>query len=297
MVSVVHLNEDPIKPNRVVLFGGGGFIGSHLTDVLVNDGIEVICPSQRQLDLSSSTAKTEIRKIVEMGDCVVVLAARTPDRFCSYDNFLKNINIGFNLFEALKDIQIRQLIYFSSDAVYGRNQALISEDSPLSPVDLYGAMHLSRELMISTLLHCPSLILRPTLVYGSNNTHISYGLNKFLASAVRNKEIHLFGEGEEMRDHVCVNDLVGLVKECLYMKTSGILNLATGESVTFRSLADLVCQKLEVQASLRFMQRTQPIWHRHFDVTNRLLAFSQMPFRNVEEGADSILGNISYGRN
>ena len=128
----------------------------------------------------------------------------------------------------------------SSDAVYPFTAGETSEASCAEPTDLYGAAHLAREIMVRGAAKCPVAILRPTLIYGAGDTHNSYGANRFRRMARKEGRITLFGEGEETRDHVPIDDIVALIDLVLEHRSSGTLNLVSGRSVSFGELARMV---------------------------------------------------------
>ncbi len=72
-------------------------------------------------------------------------------------------------------------------------------------------------------------MLRPTLIYGAADPHNGYGPNRFCRLAAAGEEIVLFGEGEERRDHVAVEDVAEIAFRVLMRRSRGVLNLATGD--------------------------------------------------------------------
>ena len=101
----------------------------------------------------------------------------------------------------MKEKKIKYLLYVSSDAGYSDSKVPIDEKSKTEPENLHGFMHLMRENILR-LLGIKMCIVRPTLVYGSNDPHDGYGPNKFIRNAQSKKYIKLFGKGEERRDHI-----------------------------------------------------------------------------------------------
>jgi len=84
--------------------------------------------------------------------------------------------------------------------------------------------------------------VRPTLIYGASDPHNGYGPNRFRRQAARGEEILLFGEGEERRDHVLVDDVAALILRIALRRSTGTLNIATGETYSFRAIAEMVCR-------------------------------------------------------
>ena len=272
---IVHAHAEPRDPARVVVLGARGFIGAALMQRLPALGI-----SKAEIDLTSPDAVERLAARLQPNDALVMLSALTPDKGRDLGALMKNLAMMTHVCAALEKKPVGHFVYFSSDAVYSFASGLVSEETPASPQDLYGAMHHTRELMAKSLSGIPLLILRPTLVYGANDTHNSYGPNRFRRAAEKDGRIQLFGGGEETRDHIHIEDVVELTVRCLRQRSTGTLNLATGRSLSFREVADLVARGSSILTS----PRTNPITHRHFDVTNLLKAFPGYRFRRLEDG-------------
>ena len=215
---LMHLNASPQKPSRMVLLGGNGFIGQNLASILQDAEVNLLSLGSKDIDLSAPDSVPKLADLLRTSDTVVFLSAITPDKGRDTDVFIKNLQMMKHFCSALKSKPVSHVIYFSSDAVYGLDQSNISEDSPVAPADLYGVMHLSRELMMSEMKNIPHVILRVTMVYGAGDTHASYGPNRFFKTAILNRKIDLFGGGEELRDHVHVRDVAAITKLCAFKR-------------------------------------------------------------------------------
>ncbi len=77
---------------------------------------------------------------------LVFLAALTPDKGRDSGTLMRNLAMGRAVCEATRGVELAQLVYASSDAVYSFATPSISEETPAIPLDLYGAMHRTREL-------------------------------------------------------------------------------------------------------------------------------------------------------
>ena len=89
-------------------------------------------------------------------------------------------------------------------------------------------MHRTRELILAGEAKAPLAVLRLTAVYGADDTHNSYGPNRFVRQALKDGRISLFGDGEETRDHLYVDDAVALMLAVVSHASTGLLNLASG---------------------------------------------------------------------
>ena len=171
----------------------------------------------------------------------------------------------------------------------------MTEDTPASPQDLYGVMHYTREVMARSLVKVPLLVVRPTLVYGVDDTHNAYGPNRFRRMGHKDGKIMLFGAGEETRDHIHVDDVAALTALCLMHRSTGTLNLATGRSISFGELAHLVAAQFSEPVAIDPTKRASPITHRHYDVTNLIKAFPSFRFIPLEEGIPRVHREMTKG--
>ncbi len=271
------------NPERVVLLGGSGFIGRAIQARLQADGIPMLSLTSSEVDLTLPIAAEQLSKLLKSSDAVVMLSALTPDKGRDIATLMKNIAMMQHLCSALGQTGCSHLVYFSSDAVYDTAIARVTESTPASPQDLYGAMHRTREIMAAG-IRAPLLILRPTLVYGVHDTHNAYGPNRFRRMAQKEGKITLFGRGEEMRDHVHVEDIATLTVRCLQQQSTGVLNMATGVSNSFHDVAGLVARQFGKRVEVVETSRANPITHRHYDVTNLIKVFPDFRFIALQDG-------------
>ena len=140
---------------------------------------------------------------------LVVVAARAPVK--NPDMLVENMLIARAMARAAAGADLAQVVNISSDAVYADAPDPLTERSCASPGSLHGAMHLAREMMLGAEVKAPLAHLRPTLIYGAGDPHNGYGPNRFRRLAAKGEDIVLFGEGEERRDHVHIDDVGELV--------------------------------------------------------------------------------------
>lgn len=279
-----HQNTAPSKPARVVVLGSRGFIGRHLVADLTRDAIPLLAIGSDRIDLTQPDAGAQLAGLLRADDAVVMLNAITPDKGRDIDTLMRNLAMTRAVCAALAAQPVAHVVYVSSDAVYPFTTGLVNEGSPAAPTDLYGVMHRTREIMFGSAVKAPLAIVRPTLVYGADDSHNSYGPNRFRRQAAKDGKITLGGEGEETRDHIAVADVVRLIGLILSHRSSGKLNLATGHSVTFQDLARLVASRFDHAIEIAFTPRGAPITHRTFDVTASCKAFPTFAFTALQDG-------------
>jgi UDP-glucose 4-epimerase len=267
-----HLSDKPEWPQRVVILGGSGFVGSAITRRLQSQNVPVLSLSRNDLDLLSSTAMAKLHSTLRPTDSVVMISAVAPAKTVSM--VMQNLRMAEVLCEALADREIAHLMYISSDAVYTDSANPVNEDSACAPSTLHGLMHAARELMLRNSTKAPFVTLRPTLIYGAGDPHNGYGPNRFWREAAKGGPIHIFGEGEERRDHIHIDDVAAIATLTLAHRSVGALNVVTGTSTSFRDIAHMIASRFSVEVKSQSRPGPRPhLLHRFFDVTNRLKTF------------------------
>lgn len=246
---------------RVVILGAGGFIGSALQTYFDNQKINIVCPDSTQVDLLDRKSIEQLQKIYRRGDRLIILACLSPYRERGIEGHNKNVLIANNICDSLSNI-IAHITYLSSDAVYGSSNRVVSENLTPSPDTTYGQMHLSRERIFSK-FGDRLAIVRPTMVVGAADPHDAYGPNRFIRTALYDKEVTLFGEGEELRDYVALEDLIPIIAEISLSQKTGIWNVASGDSYTFLEIASKILTYLP-ETRLNKVEREIKLTHREF---------------------------------
>jgi nucleoside-diphosphate-sugar epimerase len=280
-----HLNSRPQAPARVVVVGATGFVGGAVAARLEAEGIPVARLGREDVDLGAPNARTTLTKLLRPSDAVVAVAARAPCK--NADMLVQNMIIARAMVGALSDARVSHVINISSDAVYADAAAPLTEESCAAPGTLHGAMHLAREVMFSCEISAPLTILRPSLLYGALDTHNGYGPNLFRRLAEKGEHIVLYGQGEELRDHVYIDDAAWIVMQALLLRSKGVLNIATGEVHSFREIAEKVVALSGRAIEIRYSPRNGPMPHngyRPFDIAACRAAFPNFRYTPLQEG-------------
>lgn len=243
----------------------------------------------RELDLLRNEAPEQLARRLRPDDAVVVLAGIPLRRGRDEATMAKNVQIGIHVYEALAHRPVAHVLYLSSDAVYPRSVENVTEASPTGPSDPYSAMHLEREQLFRGLAHCPVAVLRSTQICAPHDTHDAYGPNRFIRTARQENRIVLFGGGEETRDHIMVEDVAAVIHGCLTHRSRGVLNVATGRSLSFAEVARLVADQFDPRPSIEHVPRQAPITHRRFDVSALTRAFPGFLFTTLEDGLARVM--------
>ena len=275
---LTHALSTPASPERVVLLGASGFVARALRLELERTGIATLPLGSSDLDLTDARAGSQLAALLRPSDALVVTAALTPDKGKDLATLLKNLRMIESVLAALAAKPCAHVVYFSSDAVYDDNVSLVDERTTAAPKDLYGLMHLAREVALQQACLQPAIplcVVRPSAIYGAGDTHNSYGPNRFVRTALAESRIKLFGQGEETRDHVAIADVVALTTLILRHRSTGTLNAVSGEAITFGALAAQIGQLAGRPVTIEPLPRGGPVTHRRFDVARRQRAFPE----------------------
>jgi len=282
---IKNLVVDELIPDRVVIVGAGGFLGSAILNHMKGKGIPVLGLIPETVDLLDDGASAKLSGILRPDDTLFMISAIAP---CKDNRMLiQNIKMMACVCTAIEKTMPAHIVYISSDAVYADDTKPLTEDSCAEPSSLHGAMHLTREIMLKGSCKAPLAILRPTLIYGATDTHNGYGPNQFRRLAADGKDIVLFGEGEEQRDHVIIDDVAEIARLVVVHKSQGVLNVATGNVTTFREVAEIVAGYFDPRPAIKTIPRKDPMPHggyRPFDISSCRKAFPEFRYTSLEEG-------------
>ena len=272
-----------MKKKRVVILGSNGFVASHVSNILKQQK-SVVCIelSKKFLDLSKNSSSKKLKKIVRNDDCIFFAAARAPVK--NMEMLIYNLLFLENFFKGIEGKKIKKFLYLSSDAVYHDTKKKISEITPTNPTSLHGYMHLLRENYFKDYFNDKLCILRPTLIYGDKDPHNGYGPNKFVRDIKNNSNIHLFGKGEEKRDHIYVEDVAKIISELCINNLNGTFNIATGKIYSFYKISKTIEIISGKKNKIKFLKRRGPmphLGHREFNTRKLKKFFSHIKTKDL----------------
>jgi len=246
---------------RVVVIGSAGFVGNAVLSASRLEGLQTLGVDRSQVDLTAPDADRRLASLLRADDGVVFAAAEAPCK--SLESLERNLKIALCVVRAFERCPAAHLLNVSSDAVYLDSQEPLTEVSPTGPSNWHGAMHVAREALLNA-TGVPTLHLRPTLIYGPGDPHNGYGPNQFMSQARRGENIELFGEGEERRDHVHIADVAKVALAALRQGVTGSLNVASGETRSFREIAERVVSVSATKMRVTSKLRSGPMPHGGF---------------------------------
>ena len=261
-----------IEFNSALITGGAGFIGSHLAEKLVNEGIETKvldnfatgrkenfseCIDNQNfsffnLDLGKLGKQEDYLENVE----IVFHMAADPEVRTGYDkpedSFNQNIVNTFNLLQRIKNSKVKKIVFASSSSVYGDAKVLPTKEEygPLCPISHYGASKLACEAMVSSFCHnynIRGIILRPANVIGSRGRH---GLIWDLVHKLKNDKsrLEVLGDGKQTKSFIHISDAVkGILQSIKKHKDDvEIFNIGSEDSIEIINIAKAVCKNMKL---------------------------------------------------
>jgi nucleoside-diphosphate-sugar epimerase len=295
---ITHRRPELAAPSRVVVLGASGFVARNLLGYLATRGIATLPVGSSQIDLRAPESTEALVGVIRPDDALVFVSALTPDRGRDIRTLMANLAMAEHVCAALARGPCAHVVYVSSDAVYADDAHPVRETSCCCASSFHGVMHLARERMLALTLQkvgTPLFIVRPSLLFGAGDTHNGYGPNRFIRSARAEKRITLFGDGEEKRDHVSINDLSLLIGLGLGHQSAGTLNVATGSSVSFYDVARLVADAVGKDVEVECTPRQNPVTHRFFDITETLKAFPNFRYMPLETALEEFVAMPTKG--
>lgn len=284
----------PSSFDSIVIFGGSGYVGSNLVRELKGAGEKVHFPVSTEIDMANELSIDKLAQYFSSNTAIVFSACISPDRGSSSGTFLSNVRMAHVLSAAIKKNLPKYLIYLSANGVYEDYQSPCLEDVLPTPQSLYGMMHLSRELILShtcVVAGIPLMILRPASIYGPMDLHDFYGPTRFIRTALSKGYIELYGDGEELRDHVFIQDVIRVILLCLQNQITGLLNVSSGHPRTFGEIASVIANIFKNSVEIRSVPRLtgRDISHRRISATKLLKTFPGLSPLSVDEALKSML--------
>jgi UDP-glucose 4-epimerase len=263
--------QNNLNKSNILITGGAGFIGSHLTEALIKKGHNVTIlddfstgrlanlkniEDKITLVKGSVLQKKIVNQLVEESDIIFHLAASVGVKYV-IDNPLKSLEINIkgseNVLECANKCGNKPVLMASTSEVYGKNDRV-----PLKEDDdrVLGSTYISRwgysdSKAIDELLSLayyrekglPVIITRFFNICGPRQVG-TYGmvLPRFVKQAMNNQDITVFGDGKQTRCFCYVGDLIGtLSKLPFYPKAYGeVYNIGSNREISIKNLAEMV---------------------------------------------------------
>lgn len=249
-----------MKYTNIAIIGSNGFIGKHLIDILKNNSklklhlfgrnlaseFSDLFPYQ-QIDLNNSEQlKISFKDI----DFVYYLASESIPS-TSWESPIfdveKNLLSFVNFLDCVCKLKLKKIVFVSSGGtIYGHSDKKLNEEANKKPFSPYGIIKLAMENFLNYFEVKYKLqydIFRVSNVYGrGQNTGKGLGIiNTFLEKIILEKKINVFGDGNNIRDYVFIEDVAKLLSLSLHTKSnkSNIYNLSSNNALSINELVSI----------------------------------------------------------
>jgi len=301
--------------NSILVTGGAGFLGSHLTLHLLReaafDGMEVVVlddlsggfvenvpvsPRVRFVEGSITDPQLIERLFHEYSFSFVfhlaAYAAEGLSHFIRRFNYTNNLIGSVNLINASVRHNVRHFVFTSSIAVYGSGQVPMRESMLPQPEDPYGIAKLAVELDLKAAHEQFGLtwtIFRPHNVYGEfQNIGDRYRnvVGIFMNRIMQKKSLPVFGDGLQQRAFSYVGDLMHPIVTAPFVPEANceIFNVGASVPVSVRDLATAVCREFQVEPDLEFLPARNEVQIAWADHSKCDQVFGHRPATSLEEG-------------
>lgn len=296
--------------SKVLVTGGAGFIGSHLVDVLIKEGLSVSIldnlstGSAKNLNKKATFYKFSIDEKEKVGNLLkgnkfhyIYHLAAEPTVVStlkkSTREFQTTINGIINLLSQGKIKDLKKFIYFSSAATYSKNTDLpVSETGSINPISYYGLSKLTGEFLTKTLASTNNIswvIFRPANVYGPRQrTNGEAGvIASFIGDLSKGQQIKIFGNGKKTRDFIFVNDIVNACLLAVKKDLSGIYNLGTTKQTSIIDLTKKLQKIADKNTSIKFLKNRDGEIHNSSLDSKKIRRLGWLPRINLDQGLET----------
>jgi dTDP-glucose 4,6-dehydratase len=314
-----------LKNKRVLITGAGGFIGSHLTEELIKQGVKVKAflryTSNKRINLLSKLDKKLLNKIDyyfgDLKDCESVKQAMkdidivfhlgaligVPYSFVHpQDVFLTNSQATLNILTAAKEFKTARIIITSTSEVYGTAQYVpIDEKHPLNPQSPYAASKIASDSIALSFYYAynlPLTIIRPFNTYGPRQSMRAV-IPTIISQAIKEDKIKL-GRVDTKRDFTFVKDTVqGFIKAGISSKGYGkIINLGSQKNISIgeivKIVGDILNKKIDIETDKkRFRPGKSEVLNLLASTKKAKEIFGWEPKYDIREGLEQTISYIS----
>jgi UDP-glucose 4-epimerase len=262
---------------KILITGGAGFIGSHLVERLTDSKNSVVvldksAPRRELFQQHPKWSSVEFHQVDlltdSVGDCFkgideVWHLAANPDVRVALENtkldLEQNILVTFRVLEAMKENQVKRVLFTSTSTIYGEPDQIPTPESygPPTPISFYGATKLACEALISAYCHTfglQAVIFRLANVIGPRSTH---GVIHDFSQKLRKNpdKLEILGDGRQRKSYLYIDDCIDamlLAARQDRKKSLDIYNIGSEDWITVKEIARILCKQVGLRPEFKF---------------------------------------------
>lgn len=253
---------------KLLITGGAGFVGSNLTDYMLNKGHEVVILDDfsngnvnnirhllgnRKFKLIKGDIRNYelVRRITTDVDAVFHLAAKihVDESIIDPDSVVSvNVEGTHNILKACRENDIEKMIYASSSEVYGSAEYTpMDEKHPMNPASPYAASKAAADRICFSYFNTYNMnvvIVRNFNTFGPRQKSSGYGgvINIFIRRILNDKPPIIYGDGTQTRDYIYIDDVMNAYN--LVLEKDDIageaINFGTGVDTSIKTIAEKI---------------------------------------------------------
>lgn len=260
---------------KILITGGAGFIGSHVSDAFLKKGYQVIIVDKalteniKNISQNITFYNTDLNDAQSIKDLIKkekpqVISHHASELVGVKESIMnpqrafQDIMLTSNLFEAAKNTTVKQIIFSSSANVYDKKSAVpINELEPVNPVSPYGIAKLAIEAYCSYLEQLWAMkftIFRYFNVYGPRQRLTGHAgvIPLLINKTLENKSVTIHGTGQQSRDFTYVKDIAHANVLASEKNISGIFNVGTMQEISINELIRLIEEMLNRKVKKKY---------------------------------------------
>ena len=265
--------SNKLSGRNVLITGGAGFIGSHVTDRLLDMGNKVTIfdnMSSGKMEFIEHHMNKDEFKLIEGDlldtdaitnackdiDLVFHIAANPDVRLGAVDtkvHFDQNITATYNLLEAMRINGVKEMVFTSTSTVYGEATIIPTPENygPLVPISLYGASKLACEALITSYSHTfdmHSWIFRFANIIGDRGTH---GIIVDFIAKLQNdpEELEILGDGRQSKSYLHVKECVDAIVHSITSSNEevNIFNIGSEDATNPTRIGEIIVEEMNLK--------------------------------------------------
>ena len=273
MANIVIKSNLKKNKLRILITGGHGFIGRNLVKKMQNENYKIFIPKHKDFDLTRENKAKQLFNDIKP-DYVINLAGKVGGNLDNLkypvEYFYENILINLNTYKYSNKFNVKKLISLVSGCSYPNELNLLQENKiwngypPIqsSPYGMSKKMNLIQSFAYFKQHNLNTINLIPSNVYGEfdnfdlEQSHVVPAIIRKFFEAIKHKKdiINIWGNSENMRDFIYVEDLVNVI--ILVLKRNFFselpINIATGKSVKIKKIISLLKKITKYNGKIKY---------------------------------------------